>query len=222
MFLLILLICFCSAELRTNYIIDYGSYKLDYNYTIGQANYAIYKPLQTYKGNCYRKMKPGLNYTVSDYTGLKGIDRGHLAPYADIGIVSCIMNNIVPQNSSFNQGKWKVNEQYLRNNYKNHWIVVGCEYPGTTLVHKGKIFYALVGCYYVVFDQDPIHRNAEIIHNGYIGYNANSNELPWWIVKNKSATSTVQITYIWFIVLFSIVSIMLLAAVVIILIPKKL
>jgi hypothetical protein len=221
MFLLILLICFCSAELRTNHIIYYDGYKLDYNCTIGQANYAIYRPTGKYRGKC-SKFDSGDNFTYIDYDHLYtnySLDRGHLAPYNDLGNASCNMNNIVPMYSGFNRGIWQNNERYLRSKYPGMWIVSGCKYNGKSLLYKNKVFYEIEGCYCVVFDQNPIDQNANIIHNGYIGYNGNSDELPWWI--NVHTHSDKHLTYLWSVALIFVAGFMLAFAIIIITMPKN-
>jgi hypothetical protein len=188
-------ICSISAfHLEADHMMDYETYKLDYNYTLGQANYAIYK-LSSYTrmSKCWDKWVDGENYTWYSYSGMLEsfyIDRSHLAPIADVGTDSCTMNNIVPMNDVFYNNTWKKLEKFLRTHYFYHWVAVGCKYNYenyVTTLSTDQILYTIDGCYYIVFDTNPIStRNVKITTNGYILLNSTeTSELPWWIQDNS-------------------------------------
>jgi hypothetical protein len=224
--------------LRSRHLVVYDGYKIDYNFSIGQANYALYQPaLLVHKGGCLgSNWIDGYNYTYRDYNGFSnpsqqlGIDRGHLATYASLGVASCNMNNIVPMNSSFNRGEWRTTEYRLRVNHKNHWVATGCKYRESyVVIHNNKLFHLIEGCYYVVFDNDPVNSNVSIIENGYISiYKTSNKDLPWWVTDlglphNDPSNHTYAeiIGIFWFPVLCIAVLFMMCATAVIIALPKK-
>jgi len=231
--LAIIVLCVWSTSayhLRVNHTLDYGAYKLDYNFTLGQANYAVYQPSgHIHNGGCWNKWINGSNYTWYSYNGMQekyDIDRGHLAPYADLGDDSCEMNNIVPMNHLFNNGSWRKSEISLRNNYTNYWVACGCKYDWNNFVmtiNSNQMLYTIEGCYYVVFSSNPFAGNVEIIANGYIAINSTkTSELPWWMIPertiNSSESSSVS-SALWLIILGASVIIMILFAIFIIALP---
>jgi hypothetical protein len=231
--IIVVAVCVWSTSayrLKVNHVLDYDLYKLDYNFTLGQANYAVYQPKKNVPhSGCYKHMALGINFTVSDYTmpyQQYNIERGHLAPDAGIGNKSCIMNNIAPMDSTFNQGVWSKSELFLRNNYTNYWIASGCKYNWDKfIITNGKKLYKIAGCYYVVFTSDPMVEDTEIIANGYIAINSiKTSDLPWWIVENSAPnipnSDEFDITSIlWLIVLGICITLMILFTIFIVALP---
>ncbi|XP_068045494.1 endonuclease domain-containing 1 protein-like [Anomalospiza imberbis] len=82
-----------------------------------------------------------------DYKGLKGLDRGHLCPNShmktsDSKMATFTLTNIVPQDSSLNNGKWRTYEhQKMMGKTKdcNSTYVVTGAVPGKTKVSKDRV-----------------------------------------------------------------------------------
>lgn len=215
--------------------IDYGTYIVDYNFTVGQANYVLYRPgvgrIQSNE-TCWNRLADGYNYTWRDYIGLQisqGIDRGYLATRASQGVLACNMNNIVPMNSSFNQQIWQFTRTYLQARYPKHWVAVGCRYKDDRIIHnsRGKKLYLTDGCYYAVFSDDfefqgkiekQTHVNL-VTHRYYSAFGEVNEKLPWWLVQEKSSTPKLEMSVVILMIWAVGVSIMVIFAMVIMVIP---
>ncbi|NWY91817.1 ENDD1 protein, partial [Loxia curvirostra] len=84
---------------------------------------------------------------LDDYKGLKGLDRGHLSPNGhhnsrESKTATFTLTNIVPQDSSLNQGQWNIYESItmpqLAEDCTTTYVITGAV-PGKNSVAEGRV-----------------------------------------------------------------------------------
>lgn len=221
-YLLILSILFVYSNpyklYTNNNIFNYGDYIINYNYTTGQANYAmsIYRGLN-YKNNSCSCLYPpkwvsSPNITCNDYTG-RVVDRSHLIPFVEFGPITCELTNAVPMYPKLNRGSWSILERDLRQNYAGKLIIRGCKYNGSMInpPEVKKSMFLPLGCYYIVttITTSFFSNDFNILEYGYLENLRNKTsdkirELPWWIEESKLSHNNDSIIHI--IIILSLVA----------------
>jgi DNA/RNA endonuclease G (NUC1) len=176
-------------------------YAIDFDTSIMQANYVYY--ISTSGGNScsncgHFRMDPyGINILKDDDYKYTGYDRGHVCTNADYGKSTFVISNVVPMLPSFNQGPWRISEEFIRKNYSGKLVYKGCDYSDfyiiTSLDNK---LYIPIGCYYVIFDIETLPNPSEFVVGEILdyGYYPNKNlstyesRLPSWIVCDSIDT----------------------------------
>ncbi|NWY91824.1 ENDD1 protein, partial [Loxia curvirostra] len=84
---------------------------------------------------------------LDDYKGLKGLDRGHLSPNGhqdsrESKTATFTLTNVVPQDSSLNQGQWQIYElktmTKMTEGCTTTYVITGAV-PGNTYVSQGRV-----------------------------------------------------------------------------------
>lgn len=178
-----------AIEEGINY--KYEKYTVNYNMSLGQANWAMSKCVKETKQLSCRcdiapEWKASVNYTCHDYSAIyNDLQRGHLVPNGELGPVTCELTNAIPMYTNFNKIVWSYIEAELRRKYENRIIYRGCEYDYGRFVitRTEKLMFVPTGCYFVVVSSE---KNFEIIDYGFVqDNNAVIKVLPWWIKKNE-------------------------------------
>ena len=117
-----------SATYTTNYLKDYGYYKISYNSAMGTPNWVAWHLQSEDLGSAPRQddfrsdnTLPTAWYRVvsTSYSG-SGFDRGHNCPSGDrtssieANSSTFLMTNMIPQAPNNNQKAWATLESYLR------------------------------------------------------------------------------------------------------------
>ena len=132
-----------NATNTTNYLKDYGYYKISYNSAMGTPNWGAWHLQSEDMGSAPRQddfrsdnTLPSAWYRVvsTSYSG-SGFDRGHNCPSADrtstiaANSSTFYMTNMIPQAPTLNQGPWAGLEDHIRANMvgtsNEAWIFMG-------------------------------------------------------------------------------------------------
>jgi len=132
-----------NASYTTNYLKDYGYYKISYNSAMGTPNWVAWHLQSEDLGSAPRQddfrsdnTLPSAWYRVvsTSYSG-SGFDRGHNCPSADrtstiaANSSTFYMTNMIPQAPTLNQGPWAGLEDHIRANMigssNEAWIHMG-------------------------------------------------------------------------------------------------
>ena len=132
-----------NASYTTNYLKDYGYYKISYNSAMGTPNWVAWHLQSEDLGSAPRQddfrsdnTLPSAWYRVvsTSYSG-SGFDRGHNCPSADrtstiaANSSTFYMTNMIPQAPTLNQGPWAGLEDHIRANIvgtsNEAWIYMG-------------------------------------------------------------------------------------------------
>jgi endonuclease G len=132
-----------NATYTTNYLKDYGYYKISYNSAMGTPNWVAWHLQNEDLGSAPRQddfrsdnTLPSAWYRVvsTSYSG-SGFDRGHNCPSADrtstiaANSSTFYMTNMIPQAPTLNQGPWAGLEDHIRANMvgasNEAWIYMG-------------------------------------------------------------------------------------------------
>ena len=132
-----------NATNTTNYLKDYGYYKISYNSAMGTPNWVAWHLQSEDMGSAPRQddfrsdnTLPSAWYRVAStsYSG-SGFDRGHNCPSADrtstiaANSSTFYMTNMIPQAPTLNQGPWAGLEDHIRANMvgtsNEAWIFMG-------------------------------------------------------------------------------------------------
>ena len=132
-----------NATNTTNYLKDYGYYKISYNSAMGTPNWVAWHLQSEDMGSAPRQddfrsdnTLPSAWYRVvsTSYSG-SGFDRGHNCPSADrtssiaANSSTFYMTNMIPQAPTLNQGPWAGLEDHIRANMvgssNEAWIFMG-------------------------------------------------------------------------------------------------
>lgn len=190
---LLLIVPAIAYKLHSVNIFDYKDYLISYNYTTGQANYALAICRKiSQQPPC--RWKPSPNITSNDYKG-GVVDRSHLIPNSEYGPSTCEITNAVPMYARFNRGGWKNIESYLRKYYVGKVIIRGCQYEYGEMISPpevAKSMYLPLGCYYVVTSLVTMTSfdNFYVLEHGYIKNTRDNSgstvdEMPWWIEQDE-------------------------------------
>ena len=132
-----------NATYTTNYLKDYGYYKISYNSAMGTPNWVAWHLQSEDLGSAPRQddfradnTLPSAWYRVvsTSYSG-SGFDRGHNCPSADrtstiaANSSTFYMTNMIPQAPTLNQGPWAGLEDFIRASLvgttNEAWIYMG-------------------------------------------------------------------------------------------------
>jgi len=107
---------------------------------------------------------------------INGLDKSFMVPKYDISDCSSnVLANIQPQLSCFNRGIWKSVENYLRNNYKNNYIITAPEY-NINFIKNPNI---PIGFYKIVLSKD-----YKILKSIYIKHTIDNCYKNWYDVSD--------------------------------------